>query len=72
LIDGVGLTVIAISSRKTIFPTIKIPSMPYYDGYLQLLACWNLLVEVGIQSKINLDQTVRARKIGNEDITFRK
>ena len=69
LVDGVGLDVIAISSRKTIFPTIRIPSMPDYDGYLQLLTCWNLLVEAGIKLEIDLDKPVRARKIGNEDLT---
>ncbi|MBW2974077.1 sugar isomerase [Candidatus Woesearchaeota archaeon] len=67
-IDSIGMDVIAVSSRKTSFPTIKIPSMPGYDGYLQLLACWNLLVEAGIKLRINLDQPVRARKIGNEHI----
>ena len=70
LIDGVGLNVIAISSHKTIFPTIKIPSMPDYDGYLQILACWNLLVGAGMKLGINLDLPVRARKIGNEDKNF--
>ncbi|MBI2208577.1 sugar isomerase [Candidatus Woesearchaeota archaeon] len=66
LINGVGMHVIAISARKTLFPTIKIPSMPGYDGYLQLLACWNLLVETGISLGINIDKPKRARKIGNE------
>lgn len=68
LADGVGMDVIAISSRKTIFPTIRIPSMKGYEGYLHLLACWNLLVESGIKLNINLDMTKRARKIGNEYI----
>ncbi|MDZ7795727.1 MAG: sugar isomerase [Candidatus Marinimicrobia bacterium] len=45
--DGVGMKVIAVSARDTIFPTIKIPSLSCYDAYLQLLACWNILVEVG-------------------------
>ena len=58
--------VIAISTGKTLFPTIKIPSMPGYDSYLQLLACWNLLVEIGISLGINIDKPKRARKIGNE------
>ena len=66
LVKGVGIPVIAISTGKTPFPTIKIPSMPGYDGYLQLLACWNLLVEIGISLGINIDKPKRARKIGNE------
>ena len=66
LVNGVRMPVIAISSRKTLFPTIKIPSMKDYDAYLQLLACWNLLVEIGISLGINIDKPKRARKIGNE------
>ena len=66
LVKGVGMHVIAISTGKTLFPTIKIPSMPGYDSYLQLLACWNLLVEIGISLGINIDKPKRARKIGNE------
>lgn len=66
LIDGAGLSVIAISSRKSVFPAIRIPSVPGYDSYLQVLACWNLLVEAGIKMDINLDKPRRARKVGNE------
>jgi len=66
LFKGVGMYVAAISSRKTIFPTIRIPSMKGFDSYLQLLMCWNLLVEIGIRLGINLDRPKRARKIGNE------
>lgn len=68
LVDGVKMNVIAVSNRDTIFPTVKIPSMPGFDGYLQLLACWNLLVEIGIGLNINLDKPARARKVGNEFI----
>ncbi|MFC1769273.1 SIS domain-containing protein [Nanoarchaeota archaeon] len=66
LVNGIGINVIAISSRQTIFPTIKIPKMNNFDTYLQLLACWNLLIESGKKLKINLDKPKRARKIGNE------
>ena len=68
LVDGVGMTVVAISARETMFPTVRIPSMEGFDGYLHLMACWNLLVEIGITIGINLDKPVRARKIGNEFI----
>ena len=66
LVDGVGVHVIAISSRKTIFPTIQIPDASTFKNYLELTAGWNLLVEVGIALGIDLDKPVRARKIGNE------
>ncbi|HCK99052.1 MAG TPA: sugar isomerase [Candidatus Marinimicrobia bacterium] len=68
LVDGVGLNVIAISSRKTIFPTIEIPVLEGFDHYLQLQACWNVLIEVGIAAGVDLDKPERARKVGNEFI----
>jgi glucosamine--fructose-6-phosphate aminotransferase (isomerizing) len=37
-------------------------------AYLELAAGWNLLVEVGVQTGIDLDKPVRARKVGNEFI----
>jgi len=64
--QGVGMSVFAINSRPTLFPGIQIPTLPGYNSYLQLLACWNLLVEIGIRLGINLDKPVRARKVGNE------
>ncbi|MCD6336965.1 MAG: sugar isomerase [Candidatus Marinimicrobia bacterium] len=68
LVDGVGMKVIAISDHGTMFPTIKIPSMSCHDAYLQLQACWNVLVEVGIACGVDLDHPTRARKVGNEFI----
>ncbi len=68
LVDGVGLKVFAISSQETIFPTIRIPGLPDYDTYLQLLGGWNVLVHVGIANGIDLDKPIRARKVGNEFI----
>ncbi len=68
LVDGVGMKVIAISDHETMFPTIKIPSQTCYDAYLQLQACWNVLVEVGIACGVDLDHPTRARKVGNEFI----
>jgi glucosamine--fructose-6-phosphate aminotransferase (isomerizing) len=64
--QGVGLSVFAISTRQTLFAGIPIPELKGYDAYLQLLACWNLLVEIGLHQGINLDKPVRARKVGNE------
>ena len=66
LVDGVGLKVIAVAARETIFPTIRIPAVPGYETVLQLLAGWNILVHVGVALGINLDKAERARKIGNE------
>lgn len=69
LVEGVGLHIIAISSRDTRFPTIKIPDAPGngdLNGYVQMAAGWNLLVEVGLNLGINLDKPQRARKVGNE------
>ena len=66
LVDGVGMTVIAVSSQETSLPTIRIPKVDGYDTVLQLLAGWNILVHVGVALGINLDKAERARKIGNE------
>ena len=66
LVDGVGMEVIAISSRQTSFPTIRIPNGMAYRNYLELAAGWNLLTEIGIELGIELDTPKRARKIGNE------
>jgi len=66
LVDGVGMNIIAVSSKKTIFPTIIIPDGGEYAEYVQLAAGWNILVETGISLGIDLDKPVRARKVGNE------
>jgi glucosamine--fructose-6-phosphate aminotransferase (isomerizing) len=65
LIDNVGVTVIAVSSQPTLFPTISIPTLSYYNEYFQLLAGWNLLVQTGVACGIDIDKPKRARKIGN-------
>jgi len=66
LVKGVGMSIIAVSSKKTMFPTIIIPDGGEYSEYVQLAAGWNILVETGISLGINLDKPVRARKVGNE------
>ncbi len=66
LVDGVGMTVIAIAAEETVLPTIRIPRVDGYWSVLQLLAGWNILVQVGVGLGINLDKAQRARKIGNE------
>lgn len=66
LVKGVGMPVIAIASRATRFPTIRIPDQKEFASYIALTAGWNLLVEIGIHLGIDLDKPVRARKVGNE------
>lgn len=65
LIDGIGLEVVAVSSRQTSFPTIVIPDAGEYQSYVEMAAGWNLLVEIGIGLGIDLDKPERARKVGN-------
>ena len=62
------MNIIAISTQKTIFPTIIIPDGGEHSEYVQLAAGWNVLVETGISLGIDLDKPVRARKVGNEYI----
>lgn len=66
LAKAVGIAVVAIASRQTRFPTMIIPRAGEYQNYLELVAGWNLLVEVGIANNIDLDTPQRARKVGNE------
>jgi glucosamine--fructose-6-phosphate aminotransferase (isomerizing) len=63
---GVGMQVVAISSRQTRFPTIRIPDGGDLAPWVQLASGWNLLVVVGLSAGIDLDKPVRARKVGNE------
>lgn len=66
--EGVGLTVVAIASRETRFPTIRIPDTGDTGAaeFLQLAAGWNLLVEIGLARGVDPDKPERARKVGNE------
>ena len=66
IVKGVGVHVIAVSTRQTIFPTIIIPDGGEYAEYLQIAAGWNILVEAGISLGIDIDHPKRARKVGNE------
>ena len=68
LIDGVGMNVVTISPGDTIFKTHSIPSYGEFTPYLELVAGWNLLVEVGLTNGVDIDNPKRARKIGNEYI----
>ena len=65
-VDAINLKLIAIAPKQTPFETIIMPALKGYDGYIQLLAGWNLLVQTGVARGVNLDKPQRARKIGNE------
>lgn len=65
LSDAIGVNIIAVGPRQTIFPTILLPSVGRLDPILQLLAGWNILVQAGIALGTNLDKPQRARKVGN-------
>ncbi|MDY6857090.1 MAG: SIS domain-containing protein [Thermodesulfobacteriota bacterium] len=66
MMNRVGLPIFAISHRQSLFPTILLPRYNGFNPYLQLVAGWNLLVEIGLMNKVDLDHPQRARKIGNE------
>ena len=61
----VGLKVFVIATEDTIFPTIQVKPLDELTNYLYLAVGWNVLVEAGISLGINLDETERARKVGN-------
>lgn len=66
LVDGVGLKVVAISTKPTPFDTILVSDAGIMTPYVFLAAGWNVLVEIGLSLGISLDETERARKVGNE------
>lgn len=66
LAERAGVTIIALASFDTPFPTVKIPVLEGFNGYIQLLAGWNMLVATALAGAINPDKTTRARKVGNE------
>ena len=55
-VDGVGLEVFEISTRKTSLPTVVIPEAGDYQSYVEIAADWNLLVEIGISLGVDLDR----------------
>ena len=67
LTEGVGVKIVAIARRKTSFPyNIVIPEADEFNNFVELAAGWNFLVETGLALGVDLDKTVRARKVGNE------
>jgi len=69
--EDVGMRILAISSRDTMFETLKIPVGGVFGPYVQMAAGWNLLVEAGLALGIDLDKPERARKVA-DDITSRR
>ncbi|MFN3166685.1 MAG: SIS domain-containing protein [Phycisphaeraceae bacterium] len=65
LVKGVGVNVIAIATRDTRFPTIKVPDCGDLTGFVYMAAGWNVLVEAGLALGVDLDKPQRARKVGN-------
>ncbi|HEY1096665.1 MAG TPA: SIS domain-containing protein, partial [Alphaproteobacteria bacterium] len=63
--QNIGLKIVAMASFDTPFPTIKLPALAGFHNYFQLMTGWNLLTATGLANGINLDQTRRARKLGN-------
>jgi glucosamine--fructose-6-phosphate aminotransferase (isomerizing) len=66
LVDGVGLKIVTVSTRETIFPSIVVPDVGALQNYVNLAAGWNILIEVGMSLGVDLDKAERARKVGNE------
>lgn len=66
LADAVGVKIISIAARDTLFPTLRIPDSRLWSEYVLLAGGWNLLVEGGLAANVNLDKPERARKVGNE------
>ena len=69
LVDGVGLTIVAISTVDTPFTTVRVPDAGEMNPYVFLAAGWNLLVETGLHLGVDLDKPERARKVGNEFVS---
>ncbi len=68
LSKGVGNKVFTIHHEETSFDNILIPEYGEFTPYLQLACGWSVMVEIGIETNIQLDKPTRARKVGNEFI----
>ena len=64
--ERANVHLVAIAPKQTPFTTVIVPEAGEYQQYVDLCAGWNILVEVGVSSGINLDKPERARKVGNE------
>lgn len=66
LVEGVGVTLIGISSRDLPFPSIRVPDAGDFAPFVHMAAGWNLLIQAGLSLGVDLDHPQRARKVGNE------
>jgi glucosamine--fructose-6-phosphate aminotransferase (isomerizing) len=66
LVDGAGVTVLALADRDTPFPTLRLPDVGDHRGLVALAAGWRLLHDLALASGIDPDKPLRARKVGNE------
>ncbi len=62
---NIGVDVIVVSERQTLFPTILIPEAPGFECYIQMAASWNLLIGAGLQLGLDIDHPARVKKVGN-------
>ncbi|HEY9160285.1 MAG TPA: sugar isomerase [Desulfomonilia bacterium] len=63
--ENIGVNVIAISDRETIFPTIPVSLAPGFECYVQMAAAWNLLIEASLMLGLDIDHPARVKKVGN-------
>ena len=61
-----GMALFAVGGEAEDFSTVEVPQYGQFTPYLELAAGWNILVEVGTRLGIDLDNPLRARKVGNE------
>jgi glucosamine--fructose-6-phosphate aminotransferase (isomerizing) len=66
LCKNVGVKIVAISTRTTRFPTLRVKNVGDLTGYVALAMGWNLLMSCGVSLGIDVDKPERARKVGNE------
>jgi glutamine---fructose-6-phosphate transaminase (isomerizing) len=63
--ENIGVNVIAISERQTIFPGIPVAEAPGFECYIQMAAVWNLLVKASLMLGLDIDHPARVKKVGN-------
>jgi glutamine---fructose-6-phosphate transaminase (isomerizing) len=63
--ENIGVDIIAVSERQTLFQTILIPQSPGFECYIQMAAAWNLLAKAGLLLGLDIDHPARVKKVGN-------
>ena len=62
----IGVHIVAVATRDTRFPTIRIDDCGDLTPLVALAAGWRLLALTGVHAGIDIDKPLRARKVGNE------